>query len=243
MIKIEKYNNVIQRFLQSRKGKIFFNVAYCVGAAIVLWGALFHILHIKGGSTLLCIGMGTEILMFLLSAFEPPSDSVENNDHKQSHLPEDEKQDTVVKRHPAVSLQPEKVAVQSPALEIPGSGSPVIDADGLSGEFRSRMDEVLAQMSALSKNIAGLNTIYEIQLRSISGQLETIQSVNDSMKDIRDMFDKSSGESIRYQQEAEKMTRHMQHINAVYEKMLKALTVNMPGASANNDPFASGNKE
>ena len=47
---------------------------YCfgIGAAIVIWGALFKILHLPGGSTLLCIGMGTEIAMFILTAFDRP---------------------------------------------------------------------------------------------------------------------------------------------------------------------------
>lgn len=72
MVKIKKYANGIERFLHGEKGQRFFNFAYSVGAAIVIWGALFKILHLPGGSTLLCIGMGTEIAMFLLTAFDRP---------------------------------------------------------------------------------------------------------------------------------------------------------------------------
>ena len=72
MVKIRKYANGIERFLYGEKGQRFFNFAYSIGAAIVIWGALFKILHLPGGSTLLCIGMGTEIAMFILTAFDRP---------------------------------------------------------------------------------------------------------------------------------------------------------------------------
>ena len=72
MGKIRKFGNGIERFLHGSKGQRFFNFAYSIGAAIVIWGALFKILHLPGGSTLLCIGMGTEIAMFILTAFDRP---------------------------------------------------------------------------------------------------------------------------------------------------------------------------
>ena len=46
MVKIRKYANVIERFLHGEKGQRFFNFAYSIGAAIVIWGALFKILHL-----------------------------------------------------------------------------------------------------------------------------------------------------------------------------------------------------
>ena len=72
MVKIKKYANGIERFLHGPNGQRFFNFAYSIGAAIVIWGALFKILHLPGGNTLLCIGMGTEIAMFILTAFDRP---------------------------------------------------------------------------------------------------------------------------------------------------------------------------
>ena len=52
MAKLRKYANVIERFLHGSAGQRFFNFAYSIGAAIVIWGALFKILHLPGGSTL-----------------------------------------------------------------------------------------------------------------------------------------------------------------------------------------------
>lgn len=83
------------------------------------------------------------------------------------------------------------------------------------------------QMENLNRNIAGLNTIYEIQLKSISSQLESIDRVNRGLKDIRDMYDKAANESSRYCEETEKMARYMKQLNQVYEKMITAMTINM----------------
>ena len=83
------------------------------------------------------------------------------------------------------------------------------------------------EMQSLNRNIAGLNTIYEIQLKSVSSQLDSIDKVNKGIKDIRDMYEKSSSMSERYCEETEKMARYMQQLNAVYEKMLHAMSINM----------------
>lgn len=72
MGKVETYKGVISSFISSEKGQRFFNFAYSIGAAIVIWGALFKILHLPGGNMLLSIGMGTEVMMFVLTAFDRP---------------------------------------------------------------------------------------------------------------------------------------------------------------------------
>ncbi|MCH5218271.1 MAG: gliding motility protein GldL [Muribaculaceae bacterium] len=82
-------------------------------------------------------------------------------------------------------------------------------------------------MADLNRNIGGLNTIYEIQLKSISSQLESIDRVNRGLKDIRDMYEKSARQSSRYCEETERMTRYMTQLNSVYEKMVTAMTINM----------------
>ena len=75
MGKYKKYKNKIEKFLSSDRGQRFFNFAYSIGAAVVIWGALFKILHLPGGNFLLSLGMGTEVLMFILSAFDKPASS------------------------------------------------------------------------------------------------------------------------------------------------------------------------
>ena len=104
-------------------------------------------------------------------------------------------------------------------------------------------------MADLNRNISGLNTIYEIQLKSISSQLESIDRVNRGLKDIKDMYEKSARQSSRYCEETERMTRYMTQLNSVYEKMVTAMTINMynpmmgqPRHGEEFDPYGNRNR-
>ncbi|MBP5498574.1 MAG: gliding motility protein GldL [Muribaculaceae bacterium] len=311
MGKIKKYRNVVERFLSGEKGQRFFNFAYSIGAAVVIWGALFKILHLPGGNTLLSVGMGTEVLMFLLTAFDRP----EKQYHWEevfpvlaSNDPEDRPDfnggggiiiggggsgsgsadDTEASRFGNVSPEQAKNAVGLPqgidispedTLSLSESIAKMAAAsDQLSRmaeltdatqnylsqmaaiseqmqmlqQTTARLNEVQAtllnsytaitanseginssatgyveQMESLNRNIGGLNTIYEIQLKSVSSQLDNIDRVNRGLKDIRDMYEKSAAESTQFCDETEKMAHYMKQLNSVYEKMVKAMTTNM----------------
>lgn len=303
MVKIRKYANVIERFLHGEKGQRFFNFAYSIGAAIVIWGALFKILHLPGGSTLLCIGMGTEIAMFILTAFDRPPKEYSWEDVfpvLDSRNPDDRPDfstgggmvingapgsgeieisgvqgvggayPVALPSDPGVSLdsaeemadathsyleQMQGIADQMGRLNettealnnvtqtLLGSYQAITEnSETISANSRGYVD----QMENLNRNIAGLNTIYEIQLKSISSQLESIDRVNRGLKDIRDMYDKAAAESSRYCEETEKMARYMKQLNSVYEKMITAMTINMVNpmmggaAAAGNGNTAGG---
>lgn len=326
MVKIRKYANGIERFLHGQKGQRFFNFAYSIGAAVVIWGALFKILHLPGGSTLLCIGMGTEIAMFILTAFDRPPKEYAWEDVfpvLDSHNP-DERPDfsgegggiiigDVAGARAASGGDTQEVAVSVQgayqAAGIP-PGVALSEEDTLSlrdsiakmaaaSEQLSQMAELttatqsylqqlagiaeqmdhlrqttsalnqvsetllssyqaitdhsenisgnaenyVARMEDLNRNISGLNTIYEIQLKSISSQLQSIDGVTRGLKDIRDMYEKSANESSRYCEETERMARYMKQLNSVYEKMITAMTINMHnplmgGTQAPANPFA-----
>lgn len=68
----KRYKNKLEKFLQTEKGKRFINFAYSIGAAIVILGAMFKLLHFPFGNELLFIGMVTEVIVFTLSAFDTP---------------------------------------------------------------------------------------------------------------------------------------------------------------------------
>jgi len=296
MKKADYYKNAISAFITSEKGQRFFNFAYSIGAAIVIWGALFKILHLRGGNTLLCIGMGTEVLMFILTAFDRPPKEYKwekvfpvlgDNDDDTEAVPADAKAAVnapqPIQAQPSYIVQPSHIAhaSQSPipqAEAISAPTPPPTDAAGATEQYVDRMNSIAAeldklqastialnkvsetllksfeaitlhsdeidqsangyveQMQSLNHNIQGLNTIYEIQLKSVSSQLDAIDRVNRGIKDIRDMYEKSASQSVRYCEETEKMARYMQQLNTVYEKMITAMTINMyrpmPGAPA-----------
>ena len=66
---------------QSRASKRFMNMAYGLGASIVIIGALFKITHFEigplTGNVMLAIGLITEALIFAISAFEPIDDDLD----------------------------------------------------------------------------------------------------------------------------------------------------------------------
>ena len=278
-------------WFSSALGQRFFNFAYSIGAAIVIWGALFKILHLPGGNVLLSIGMGTEVLMFVLTAFDRPAKEynwervypvLDDNVAKEMDRLAEEN-GTEDEGSESTAQQP--VAHTSGVVVLGGQGAPVagVPAQGMpAGEIAAGagvsdvtvayIDQLSAitddlrrlhesttalnsvsetllesyraitensenitrsstgyvqQMADLSKNISGLNTIYEIQLKSISSQLDSIDRVNRGIKDIRDMYEKSAEQSERYCRETKKMARYMQQLNNVYEKMITAMTINM----------------
>ena len=67
----------LQHWMDSVPGQTFLNYAYSWGASIVILGALFKLTHLAGGNAMLFIGMGTEVVVFFLSAFDRPFDKNE----------------------------------------------------------------------------------------------------------------------------------------------------------------------
>ena len=314
MGKIKKYKNIVERFLSNESGQRFFNAAYSLGAAVVILGALFKILHLSGGNEMLCIGMGTEVLMFLLTAFDRPEAQYKwedvfpvlgtndpadrpdfnsgsgivignigggNNGSGETQLPKVTAQEarSAVGIPQGIELSEadttsltESIAKMAAASDQLSRMAELTDAtqqylsqmagiseqmtklkettealnnvqDTLLASYRAITDNsqditssstgYVEQMSALNRNIGGLNTIYEIQLKSISSQLESIDRVNRGLKDIRDMYEKSAAESANYCDETARLAHNMKQLNSVYEKMVKAMTVSMyhPGMS------------
>lgn len=83
------------------------------------------------------------------------------------------------------------------------------------------------QIAQLNRNIQGLNTIYEIQLKSVSSQLTTIEEVNRGLNNIRSLYENGANDSYRIRQESDLLARNLQQLNEVYARMLSAMTTNV----------------
>lgn len=101
------------------------------------------------------------------------------------------------------------------------------NSDGIQQNARGYVQ----QMEALNRNVSGLNTIYEIQLKSISSQIESIEHINGGLGRIKEMYEGSVVDSSVFRTETEKMTRQLAELNRVYGRLLQAMTVNMPGVA------------
>ncbi len=60
-------------FLESNWWKNIIAKLYGIGAALVIIGALFKLQHWQGAGIMLSVGMLTEFVIFLFSAFDPPA--------------------------------------------------------------------------------------------------------------------------------------------------------------------------
>ena len=80
MSKYSKFNIVylLQKWMDSVAGQTFMNYAYSWGAAVVILGTLFKLTHLDGANTMLFIGMGTEVFVFFISAFDRPFDKTQD---------------------------------------------------------------------------------------------------------------------------------------------------------------------
>lgn len=211
MVKIKRYANVIEKFLQSQNGQRFFNIAYSVGAAIVIWGALFKILHLPGGNALLCVGMGTEIFMFILTAFDRPPKEVDWEEVLPTLGSKNDTQQVVVAAG--------NTSLPSSQIEIEG-----LDRFSDSSErFISSFETVSEQMNELNRHLSAINSIYELQLRDMSSQLQNMDKVSQQIEELKEIYEKSTTESTRYSIEAQRMAENMRQLNAVYERMLQAM--------------------
>ena len=294
--KYRRYKNRLELFLGSRKGKRILNFFYSWGAAIVIIGALFKLLHLPFGNQMLFVGMMTEFFVFFISAFEKPA----NEYHWENLFPQLDSDNPMDKeemeaRRIYLQEKAEQAAKQAcpgmPIAPVSGFSSNVIsplsvsqdergvssdpdlsalfpqgDVDRLKAGIEKLTDSVeqLAKVSELSgsmqqtfnrmqslvdtsvnyqqemenlgRNIAGLNTIYELQLKGISSQIDTIDRINKGLQHIRDMYDGTIVDSSHFRIENERMASQLSQLNDVYARLLSALTVNM-GASVVATPM------
>lgn len=71
----------LQKWMDTPSGQTFMNYAYSWGAAIVILGTLFKLTHIPGANAMLFIGMGTEVLVFIISGFEKAYEGTPGNEN------------------------------------------------------------------------------------------------------------------------------------------------------------------
>lgn len=153
---MSKINIVVrlQHWMDSVPGQTFLNYAYSWGASIVILGALFKLTHLPGGNFMLFMGMGTEVVVFFLSAFDRPFDKDEigkelphdyetdeeiaarlgltDDDEEADDTDEDTIEDTTADEAASQSVASQSVAAQ-PAAAQPATQPAAAAAQGMSG--------------------------------------------------------------------------------------------------------------
>ena len=285
MTKYSKLNVVyrLQKWMDSVPGQTFLNYAYSWGASIVILGTLFKLTHLPGANFFLFLGMGTEVFVFFISAFDRPFDKTTDGMDLDLHVAEEGLSGVVVNGESnLVQGGPTVIGGEGGGSAIIGGGGGTIviggsggvvsptasdaqsDEDGLSvrqaqtegpvvvgggggiigggamvapqqpetlpmGEELkeatsnyidelNRLTEMLTQVSEQSKRLTrdseemenlnrtltGISRVYEMQLKSASSQIATIDEINDQTRH---------------------MAEQIQELNKIYARMIEAMQI------------------
>ena len=195
---------------------------YGMGAAVVIVGALFKLMHWPGAGPMLVIGLLTEALIFALSAFEPveheldwslvypelaggeakAKDKKENPADAQGLL--SQKLDNMLKE---AKIDGELMASLGNSIKnfegAAKSISPTVDAMAGQKKYAEEMSTAAAQLEAL-------NNLYKIQLESADKNAQANQEIADNAAKLKEQM--------------QSMTSNIASLNAVYGGMLSAMS-------------------
>lgn len=165
-----KFNIVyhLQKWMDSVPGQTFLNYAYSWGASIVILGALFKLTHLPGANFMLFAGMGTEAIVFFLSAFDRPFDKTADGRDIPTHVTEEYLETGKVtygeNEGAAASAASGSATVAGSSSVAPDSGTPVSGGQTIiigGGSFVGGTGASAASSSAGSENGEGAEQIDE----------------------------------------------------------------------------------
>ncbi|WP_292891621.1 gliding motility protein GldL [Nonlabens sp.] len=215
---------------QSKATKKLFNMAYGIGASIVIIGALFKILHWEldlgfyklTGGDLLAIGLITEALIFFVSAFEPVEDDLDWSlvypelaggqmvgGKSKKDAPEDaqgllsKKLDEMLKEAKLDSELMSSLGDSIRSFEGAAKGmAPTAEAMSSTKKYSEEMALAAAQMESL-------NSLYKIQVESSSRQNQANEAIAEN--------------ATKLQEQMAGLTNNLSSLNGVYGNMLGAM--------------------
>ncbi|TXG36547.1 gliding motility protein GldL [Seonamhaeicola maritimus] len=206
---------------QSRASKKFMNLAYGLGASIVIVGALFKIIHFEigplTGNVMLTIGLVTEAIIFAISAFEPVDDDLDwslvypelaggQAAEKGAQNPQgllSQKLDELLKD---AKIDGELMASLGDSIKnFEGAAknlSPTVDSLEATRKYGEELSLAAAQMESL-------NSLYKVQLESINKQA----SLNEE----------SVENAAKLKEQMQSLASNLSSLNGVYGGMLSAM--------------------
>ncbi|MFM7430709.1 MAG: gliding motility protein GldL [Flammeovirgaceae bacterium] len=191
---------------------------YGIGAAVVIVGALFKIQHWQGANEMLILGLGTEAVIFFLSAFEPKHAEVDWSKVYPELAEDFEAQATTPTR---ISNRPS--AGESPLLKIDEMlKTAKVDQNLLDnlGKGLTNLATSASQMSNLSNAAVATNEYAKNVQTAASSLMEMNKSYGTAMKAVGAMAD-ASKDTSEYHAQVKKVTNNLASLNAVYEMELK----------------------
>lgn len=209
---------------KSKTGKKLMNMVYGLGAAVVIIGALFKIMHWPYGNLMLIIGLITEAVVFAISAFEPVDDELDwalvypelaggaGGSKKKAAAPVDaeaqlsKKLDDMLKEAKIDGELMSSLGNSIRNFEGAAKGiAPTTDAMASTKKYSEEMALAAAQMESL-------NSLYKVQVESSSRQAEINEQVTANAGKLKEQM--------------ESLATNLSSLNGVYGGMLSAMNKN-----------------
>jgi gliding motility-associated protein GldL len=198
------------------------NFAYGMGAAVVIVGALFKLMHWPGASVMLIVGLGTEALIFGLSAFDPVDKELDwslvypelaGGEARKKDAKEDpkdaqgllsQKLDNLLKEARIDADLMSSLGNSIRNFEGAAKGiAPTVDAIASTKKYSEEMNVAAAQLESL-------NSLYKIQMEAAS---KTAQINNELAEN-----------NLKLKDQMQSLTANLSSLNNVYGGMLSAMS-------------------
>ena len=205
----------------SKSSKKLMNMVYGLGAAVVILGALFKIMHWPLGNEMLIVGLITEALVFTVSAFEPVDDDLDwslvypelaggsKRDKKEKETPEgllSKKLDEMLKEARLDTNLMTSLGDSIRNFEGAAKGiAPSVDAIQGTKKYSE-------EMATAASHLESLNSLYKVQLESSAKKAEANAAIADNAKALEEQM--------------KSLSSNLSSLNGVYGGMLSAMNRN-----------------
>ncbi|NNK88751.1 MAG: gliding motility protein GldL [Flavobacteriaceae bacterium] len=211
---------------QSRAEKKFMNMAYGLGASIVIIGALFKIIHFElgplTGNVMLTIGLVTEAIIFAISAFESVDDDLDWS-LVYPELAGGKRKEKEASPKDAESLLSKKLDEMLKDAKIDGElmaslGDSIKNFEGAAKNLSPTVDSINAtkkygeELSLAAAQMESLNNLYKVQLESVNRQASINEEAIENASKLKEQM--------------QSLASNLSSLNGVYGGMLTAMTRN-----------------
>jgi gliding motility-associated protein GldL len=191
---------------------------YGIGAAVVITGAMFKIMHWEGANIMLVLGLSTEAVIFMFSAFEKPAADYDwtlvypelaSADGDRA-LSVTEQLDNALEQGGVDAALIERLGEGMRSLsETAGSLNGAVDAAGATAAYSE-------QLSTAATHMESLNALYSVQLENTTAQVER-------QNDVMEKLSEASGNANDLAAEIAALKGNLESLNNVYGGMLTAM--------------------
>ena len=234
----------LQKWMDSVPGQTFLNYAYSWGASVVILGTLFKLTHLPGANFMLYLGMGTEVIVFFLSAFDRPFDKTADGMDLAIHSEEENEGEAA---SGGVQVQGGGTVligggfVGGGAVESGNSGKTGIssvDTDG-SGETGISGETIIGGGGVVGGGVVGGLAGSPVAQSADASWIQQQQELSPEMEEattnyvaelnrLTEMLAKVSEQSVRLTRDSEEM----ENLNRTLTGICKVYEMQLKGASA-----------